>query len=701
MPDRILIVGAGLAGSLLAVYLARAGHEVHIYERRPDPRAKGYVGGRSINLALSVRGLWGLAGVGLDTHVMRQDALPMRGRMIHPPAGTPVLQPYSKNPADAINSVSRGGLNLSLIHQAAALPNVHFHFDHACVDVDPEAPAAIVQTPDGAIRTVEADLILGADGAFSPVRARLQKTDRFEFSQTYLEHGYKELHIPPAAVVPPGQAPTPDAFAMDMAALHIWPRGSSMMIALPNRDGSFTCTLFWPFEGAHSFELLEGPLHARSTRPEPADRRCVNEFFRANYPDAFPLMPSLADDFFANPTSSLVTVRCWPWVWKGNLAILGDAAHAIVPFYGQGMNAAFEDVRVLAECLAHASRDRKAALDEFQRRRKPHADAIAEMAIENFVEMRDKVGHEDFRYKKRVEQAVHAMFEDRFTPQYNLVSFSTVPYAQARRLGIEFDRLLDRVIARVPRELAATMDEPAWKAALRVRMETLLAGDTDDGPLAVDCSPLLVPRNAGSVDPPPTAVFPGDTPLTREVLCDMAEGAHITVSTLRSTVHLGSHADGANHYAHPAPSIDQMPLSRYLGPCQVIRVTRSPGTLVLPSDMSVPITRPRILLRTDSAPDPSHFNPDFVALDPELIEMLAARGVCTIGVDTPSVDPAESKTLPAHAACARAGIAILEGLVLTHIDPGEYELISLPLRLRGFDASPVRAVLRPLTGTGG
>src|SRR5690606_5531813 len=252
----VVIVGAGLAGSLMACYLARAGWRVTVFERRPDPRAKGYAGGRSINLALSARGLSGLAGAGLDEVVMRRDAIPMPGRMIHPPGGGGlVFQPYSADPADAINSVSRGGLNLTLLNAAAAHEGVELRFDHPCVDVDLDAPAAIVRTPEGSTLRAGCDLLLGADGAFSPVRGRLQKTDRFEYSQSYLQHGYKELRIPPAAEVGIDES-AHGGYAMEPHALHIWPRGGAMMIALPNRDKSFTCTLFWPFAGEHGLESL-------------------------------------------------------------------------------------------------------------------------------------------------------------------------------------------------------------------------------------------------------------------------------------------------------------------------------------------------------------------------------------------------------------------------------------------------------------
>lgn len=506
MPKHVLIIGAGLVGSLAAVYFARRGMRVSMYERRPDPRAKGYIGGRSINLALSARGLWGLAGVDLDRAVFERDAIPMPGRMIHPapsadaaPAGT-VFQPYSKNPADAINSVSRGGLNLTLLHAAAAAPGVELVFDRRCLDVDLERCRATFvddTRPAEPPTVIEADLIFAGDGAFSAVRSAMQKTDRFEYSQSYLEHGYKELHIPAAADLGiagvgagrwggsgagRGDAGSP-SFAIEPNALHIWPRGGSMMIALPNRDGSFTCTLFWPFSGGHSFDALEGELAARRLRdphagPTAEEQSRVLEHFQRHYPDAVPLMPTLSRDFFANPTSSLVTVRCAPWFRMARdgrraTVLAGDAAHAIVPFYGQGMNAGFEDVRVLAECLDRL-RDLPAALAEYHALRKPNADAIADMAIENFVEMRDKVGSPAFRYRKRVEQALHDAFPDRVHPQYNLVSFSTVPYAEARRRGRDLDAVLDRVIEKLGPESPVRLGDEAWKRDVAAAAAPLL-----------------------------------------------------------------------------------------------------------------------------------------------------------------------------------------------------------------------------------
>lgn len=416
----VLIVGAGLGGSLLAVMLGRRGYRVLVHERRSDPRIAGFVGGRSINLALSTRGIDALCRVDLDQQVLK-DAIPMPGRMIHGIHGEPTFQPYSSNPDDAINSVSRSGLNMTLIKAADALETVEFVFDQRCVDVDlDKTTASFRDERTGTVSEVHADLIVGADGAFSAVRGALQRTDRFDFSQTYLAHGYKELRIPGAqeCSIDPARF---DGFAMDPHALHIWPRGGSMMIALPNPDRSFTCTLFWPFQGKHSFETLER---------KPDD---IEAFFARHYPDASALMPTLVEDFARNPTSSLATIRCSPWNLDGRIVLIGDAAHAIVPFYGQGMIASFEDCVWLCERLDDSKGDLDEAIPRFARERKPHADAIADMALANFIEMRDKVGTRRFRLKKKAEQSLHRMMPDWYVPLYNLISFSTVPYADARR----------------------------------------------------------------------------------------------------------------------------------------------------------------------------------------------------------------------------------------------------------------------------
>ena len=420
MSDRpdFTVVGAGLAGSLMAVFLGRAGHRVEVYERRLDPRAVGAEGGRSINLAISTRGLHALEQVGLKEQVLA-NAVPMRGRMIHSPNGELAFQPYGTS-GQAINSVSRAGLNLMLLEAAEEHAHLRIAFDHRLEAIDFERGTLDFSSREGETIRAPAGTIVGADGAFSAVRGQFQVRDRFSYSQSYLAHGYKELYIPPG----PG-----GAFQMEPNALHIWPRGGYMMIALPNRDGSFTCTLFWPFEGPNSFAAIR-------TEDD------LFRFFQATYPDAVPLMPTLAHDFFANPTSSLVTVRCAPWHLGDKAVLLGDAAHAIVPFYGQGANAAFEDCVVLDECLRSWPAERSRAFMAFEEQRKVHADAIADLALANFVEMRDHVASSGFLFKKKVEKILHRLMPKSFVPLYTMVSFSRTPYADAVSRAARQDRAL-------------------------------------------------------------------------------------------------------------------------------------------------------------------------------------------------------------------------------------------------------------------
>ena len=351
-----------------------------------------------------------------------KSAIRMGGRMVHPVAGAPGYQPYSADPTRAINSVSRSALNLALLDAAAAEPNVALAFDERCASVDfAKGEVTFVNDATGATRTATADLVVGADGAYSAVRGALQKTERFDYSQEFLGHGYKELHIPPVASGP--HAP----FAMEPNALHIWPRGESMMIALPNPDGSFTCTLFWRHDGAgSSFAAIKSGADALA-------------HFRTVYPDAVPLMPTLADDFAKNPVGVMVTVRCGQWT-RGRVTLIGDAAHAIVPFYGQGANASFEDCECLVDALERHPGDVARALDEYQRLRKPNADAIADMALANFVEMRDRTAHLSFKLKKKLDHALNRLMPRAFVPLYDLVSFSTVPYAEARARARRQDR---------------------------------------------------------------------------------------------------------------------------------------------------------------------------------------------------------------------------------------------------------------------
>ncbi|NES29000.1 FAD-dependent oxidoreductase [Micromonospora terminaliae] len=406
--EEIAVVGAGLAGCLLACFLARRGYPVALYERRPDPRTGKVERGRSINLALSERGLDALRRIGLDRQVMT-DALPMRGRMIHPVEGEPQFQSYSVAGDRAINSISRGALNNALLDAATALPGVRIAFDHRLVGLDPATGEMTFETPQGKV-TETASVVLGADGAGSAVRGQLLAYGALTESLDFLDYGYKELTIPPIG----------GEFALDPGALHIWPRGTSMMIALPNPDRSFTCTLFWPTHGTQSFASLGSPA-------------AIERYFATHYPDLVPLAPNLVDDYQHNPVGVLGTVRCTPWQLDGRVGLLGDAAHAIVPFYGQGANCAFEDVVELDRCLDECGDQWASALPLFQHRRQANAEAIARMALTNFVEMRDKVASPVFQTRKKIEHALERALPGRYVSQYELVSFSTTPYAEVRR----------------------------------------------------------------------------------------------------------------------------------------------------------------------------------------------------------------------------------------------------------------------------
>ena len=405
---------------MLAAYLGRHGYDVDLYERRGDPREGSMLEGRSINLALSTRGIHALQQIGIADEVLKH-AIPMRGRMIHPAAAgsAPIFVPYDVDPNKHINSIGRAALNTTVIEAAQRFPNVRVHFNHKCTGVDLDSATAQLLNSASPARTstsqplsAQADSVIGVDGAFSAVRQSMQLAIReFEYDESYLAHGYKELTIPPGSN---------GSWQMEKNALHIWPRKSFMMIALPNPDGSFTCTLFWEFEGPRSF--------ATTTTDDD-----VRRFFDDEFPDAVPLMPNLLEDFGNNPTGSLVTIRCAPWFYKDKVALVGDAAHAVVPFYGQGMNAAFEDCVVLDECLEMFPEDRHRAFAEYFARRKVNADALADLALGNFIEMRDKTASKTFRAKKKLDHFLEAILPGIYLPLYTMVTFTRIPYATAAR----------------------------------------------------------------------------------------------------------------------------------------------------------------------------------------------------------------------------------------------------------------------------
>lgn len=422
MSEKITLVGGGLAGSLMSIYLAKKGYDVHLYERRGDMRHGKYEGGRSINLALSTRGINALSKVGLVDDILGI-SIPMKGRMMHSTAGDLAYQAYGRDD-QAIYSVSRGELNIRLLQLADQYENIHMYFDHKCVHANLETNEMTFVNAQGETVKVVSDVVLSTDGAFSAVRDAMIRYPRYNFSQSYENYGYKELEI------------VPDSngnFQMDVNSLHIWPRSSFMMIALPNPGGNFTCTLFMPYDGEVSLSNLQ-------------TKEQVSEFFNTYFADAVPMMPNLVDDFFNNPTGHLATMRCYPWV-KNNVALMGDSAHAVVPFYGQGMNCSFEDCVVLDECIEKFAGDWSMILDQYQKSRKPNADAIANLALQNFIEMRDLVGSPEFLHKKHVEHDLVELYSDIYKSQYERVTFSNDGYLDALNWGAKNDALLEKIIS--------------------------------------------------------------------------------------------------------------------------------------------------------------------------------------------------------------------------------------------------------------
>lgn len=425
MKERIAVIGAGLVGSLHSLYLAQRGFEVAVFERRPDLRKAEVVGGRSINLALSDRGWKALEGVGLGDKV-REMSIPMYGRMMHAVDGELTYQPYGKE-GQAIYSVSRGGINQLMLQMTDEHPDVHLYFNKQCRDIDLDTNTIKFQDLESGDREEKTfDHIFGTDGAFSAVRSRLQKTDRFNYCQEYLTHGYKELEIP---------ANEDGSHRLEKNCLHIWPRGEFMIIALPNLDGSFTVTLFFPYEGQPSFGSIK-------------TGEDVMAFFEEYFPDAIPHMPDLVNDYFDNPTSSLVMIRCSPWNYEDKICLMGDASHAIVPFYGQGMNSGFEDCRIFDDIFEEEKGKWESVFKRFSKERKPDADAILELAVRNYVEMRDKTADPQFLLQKKIEAKFYEKHPDKWMPLYSQVTFSHIPYSKALAAGDRQDAIMHKVMDR-------------------------------------------------------------------------------------------------------------------------------------------------------------------------------------------------------------------------------------------------------------
>lgn len=419
-----IIIGAGLVGSLWAVYLSKAGYKVTIYERRPDIRKAEISAGKSINLALSVRGWTALDAVGVGDEI-RKIAIPMSGRMMHDLEGNLTYQPYGKE-GQAIYSVSRGKVNATMMDIAENHGNATIHYNHDCLKTDLNKGIAYIKNNlTGEQFEVQADVIFAADGAFSAVRYNsMQKLDRFNYSQNYIADGYREILLP---------ANEDGSYRLDKNALHIWPRGRFMMIALANEDGSFTCTLFMPHEGdKFAFDKL-------------TSKEAVNDFFQTVFPDFYEMMPNIADAWEDHPLSNLAIIRCYPWA-HGKVALMGDAAHATVPFYGQGMNAGFEDCTVMNRLMQKHNENWEAIFEEYSIERKPDGDALQDLSLDNYFVMRDFVADPDFLLRKKIEAKFSEMYPNKWLPLYSQVTFSNIRYSVAYNQGKKQSEIMDRVM---------------------------------------------------------------------------------------------------------------------------------------------------------------------------------------------------------------------------------------------------------------
>jgi kynurenine 3-monooxygenase len=419
---RLVVVGGGLVGSLLAIYLSRRGHGVDVFDRKPDPRRSNGTARRpSLNLTLCERGLAALDAVGLRERALAL-AVPAKGRRIHTVDGEIVYQPYG-NHGEAIFSIARSALNALLVEEAERTRGVAYHFEQKCVHVDARtAQARFEHTRTGELTEVRSTKIFGADGAYSGVRLQLQKSELFDYSQQYSAQGYKELAIPAGSTQ-----------ALQADALHIWPRGDFMLMAFPNPDGSFTGALYAPFDGEESFEAL-------------GDETRLSAFMHEHFPDVASAIPNLSEQFFARPANTMLTVRCRPWSRAGNVLLVGDAAHSVLPWYGQGANAGFEDVLVLDHCMRTYGDDWEGAFAELEQLRRPNMDVMADLCNDHFHELRDRVADPRFLLRKALERRLQELFPDRFAPLYSMVAFTRTPYAEAVRIDRVQRRVIDRLL---------------------------------------------------------------------------------------------------------------------------------------------------------------------------------------------------------------------------------------------------------------
>ncbi|WP_190811613.1 NAD(P)/FAD-dependent oxidoreductase [Flagellimonas sp. S3867] len=421
IPKNIAIIGSGLVGSLLAIYLRKRGHLVTVFDRRPDIRTIEF-SGRSINLAMSNRGWRALREVGLEDSI-KEIAIPLEKRAMHVNEKPVYFQKYGKD-GEAIWSISRGVLNRRMI-DLAEKAGAKFQFNEKVWDINlPGARLYTGESEKSEWKEYQYDLIFGCDGAFSRVRHKMQRRSRFDYSQSFIDVGYKELTIPPNV---------DGSHKLEKNSFHIWPRGRFMLIAMPNIDGSFTCTLFLPFEGTVSFESI-------TTKKE------AETFFKTYFPNVRKEIENLTKDFFNNPTSAMVTMKCYPWTYWDKVALVGDSAHAIVPFYGQGMNAGFEDIFALNELMGTHGDNWETIFSEYQKQRKPNADAIAELSYRNFVEMSSKTADQEFLLQKKIEKKFAKKYPDKWIPVYSRVTFSDRPYAEALAIGDMQERIMQQVM---------------------------------------------------------------------------------------------------------------------------------------------------------------------------------------------------------------------------------------------------------------